>query len=151
MGLGAINLGTDSYVGVGATGQVVPGGTFAEIAGIFSGSLSISHDAVDTTNNDDAGFTSAKYGNTTVTLSLEYRFDPTDSAQGTLRTVASDLDGSCKVQKAFAVRPIVGTGEDSWSFEGIITSYEISYNNNEPVNVSIEVQSTGAVTYNVQT
>lgn len=151
MALGAINIGTNSYVGVGASGQTAPSGAFDEIAGTYSGSLSIAHDAIDTTNNDDAGFTSAAYGNTTVTLSVEFRYDPTDTGQGTIRDVAADLDGTCKVKKAFFIKPIVGSGEDCWSFEGIITAFDVSYNNNEPVNVSITVQSTGAVTYAAQT
>jgi hypothetical protein len=151
MAISAVNLGTNCYIGIGASGQTVPSGTFVEIGGIYSSSMSVSHDAVDTTNNDDAGFTSAEYGNSTVTLSFECRFDPTDTAQGTLRTIAADLDGSCKVKRAFAIRPIVGSGEDSWSFEGVITKYDVSFNNNEPVNISVEVQSSGAVTYSTQT
>jgi len=152
MSISAVNLGTDSTVGIGASGQTVPSGTFVDIGGIFSGTMSISHDPVDTTNNDDNGFTSAEYGNTTITLSFEARFDPTDTAQGTVRTVAADLDGSCKVKQAFRVRPIVGSTEDEWSFDGIITSFEMNpCENNEAVNVSIEIQSTGAAIYSAQT
>jgi len=150
MAISAVNLGTGCYIGIGNSGEVAPGGSFVEIGGIFSSSMSVSHDAVDTTNNDDAGFTSAEYGNTTVTLSLECRFDPTDTAQGTLRTIAADLDGSSKVKKAFVIRPIEAAGEDSWSFDGVVTKFDVSFNNNEPVNISVEVQSSGAVVYAAQ-
>ena len=152
MSISAVNLGTDGTIGVGASGQTVPSGTFVDIGGVFSGSMSVAHNMVDTTNNDDGGFTSGKYGNTTVTMSFEARFDPTDTAQATVRTIAADLDGSCKALKAWRFRPIVGSTEDEWSFEGVVTSYEITgQNNDEPVNVSVEVQSTGAVTYSTQT
>lgn len=150
MAISAVNLGTDSTVGVGASGQTVPSGTFVDIGGVTNLSMSVSHNMVDTTNNDDSGFTSGKYGNTTVTVSVECRFDPSDTAQATVRTTAADLDGSPKVLKAWRVRPIVGSTEDEWSFEGVITSYEISGGNDEPVNVSFEIQSTGSVTYSAQ-
>lgn len=151
MAISAVNLGTNSTLGIGASGETVPSGTFVDIGGIFTGSMSVSHDPVDTTNNDDGGFTSAEYGNTTITLSFECRFDPSDTAQGTVRTVAADLDGASKVKQAFRVRPVVGNTEDEWSFDGIITSFELNAaTNNEPVNVSVEVQSTGPVVYSAQ-
>jgi len=151
MPISAVNLGTDSTVGIGATGHTVPSGTFVDIGGITNISLNVSHNLVDTTNNDDNGFTSNKYGNTTVTLSIEGRFDPSDAAQATLRTVAADLDGSCKVVKAFCIRPIVGSGEDSWSFEGNVSSFETTGGNDEPVNFTAEIQATGQPTYAAQT
>lgn len=149
MAITAVNLGTNSQIGIGASGQGVDG-TFDTIGGLTNKSISISHDAVDTTNDDDSGFTSAEYGNTTVTLSLEGRYDDDDAGQAALRTAAADLDGSSKVKKAFEIRPIVATGEDAWAFDGIITSFEITMNNNEPVDFSCEIQSTGSVEYDTQ-
>lgn len=143
MAVSDVFLGTDSTIGIGAEGEV-SGGTFTDIGGLYTGSMSWSHDAVDTTCNDDSGFTSAVYGNTTVTLSFEGRFDPSDAAQATLRTAA--LTG--KTIQAFRVRPIVGNSEDEFFFDGVITSFELNpAENNTPINFSCEVQSTGAATF----
>lgn len=150
MAISAISLGTDSTVGIGAAGQTVPSGTFNDIGGIVSGSLTIATNAVDTTNNDDNGFTSMLPGNTTITLSLECRFDVVNdtTGQAVLEDIGADVDGgSFKALKAFRVRPVVGSGTASeWSFDGYVTSFDISMGNDEAVNVSIEVQSTGAST-----
>ena len=145
MAIASTFLGTNSIIGVGVTGQTVPAGTFVTIGGVASGSLTITHDAVDTTNNDDAGYTSFQVGNATATLSLECRFDPVgDTAQATIRTAFN-----AKAVKAFKIEPAgAANGEDSWSFEGHVISMEINGGtNNETVNISMEIQSTGAITW----
>lgn len=147
MAISAVNLGTNGMVSVGAADLVAEAGAWSEIAGVVSAELSISHDAVDTTHNDDAGFTSAVYGNTTVTMSVTARFDPSDTAQGTVETVAADLSGSSKVVKAWRFQPIVGAGESVWMFNGVITSFGLNMANNEAIDMTFEVQSTGSITY----
>jgi hypothetical protein len=119
------------------------------LGGVVSGTFTVAHNAVDTTNNDDNGFTSMLPGNTTLTLSAELRFDPTDTAQGTLEAIAADVDnggGSFKALKAFRVRPLIGSNESEWSFDGYVTNFEITQSNDEAVNVSFECQSSGAST-----
>ena len=122
--------------------------------------MTITHNEVDTTNNDDSGFTSFKPGNTTITVSVECRFDVVNdtSGQATIEDIAGDVDGgSLKTLRAFRIRPIVGSGTDSeWSFDGYVTSFEVSMGNDEAVNLSFEMTSvgtsvaTGVPTWSVQ-
>lgn len=146
--INTVSLGTDSTVGIGAAGQSVPAGTFVDIGGITSGTLTISSTQVDTTNNDDNGFTSFLPGNTTITLSVECRFDVVNdtTGQAVIEDIAGDVDGgSFKALRSFRVRPVVGSGTASeWSFDGYVTSFDLSMGNDEAVNLSFEVTSVGA-------
>jgi predicted secreted protein len=139
-----IYLSNSAVVGVGAAGQTAAGGTFSTIGGIYSGTLTVSHNVIDTTNSTDAGQTSMLLGNTTWTLSLECRYDPTDAGQAVLRNVGSETsNGSYKGVKAFSVQPI-GTSNEEYSFDGFVTSFSINPGENDnSVNLSVEIQSSG--------
>ena len=146
MAVTSVGLGTDSTIGVGNAGETAPSGTFDTIGGMTSGTFTIEHNEVDTTNNDDNGYTSFKPGNTTMTLSAEFRFDPTDTAQGVLEDIAADVTtGNLKALRAWIVRPLGAvSGESTWSFDGYVTSFEMNPGtNDEPVTCSIEVKATG--------
>lgn len=148
MAVNSLTLGTDSIIGVANVGTDVTG-SFTTIGGVVSGSLTIEHNSVDTTNNDDSGFTSFKPGNTTITLSVECRYDPVeDSAQSTIESIAADVDNggtSFKALKSWLIQPAGNTsGESEFAFDGYVTSFDISMGNDEVVNLSFEVTSVGA-------
>jgi hypothetical protein len=137
-------LSNSSIIGVGAAGQVAAGGTFATIGGIYSGTFSISHNVIDTTNSSDAGQTSMLLGNTTYTLSFECRYDPADDGQATLNDIGIEVGGTgWKDQKAFRVQAL-GSSTEAISFDGFVTSISLNPNENDnSVNLSVEVQSSG--------
>jgi len=142
----AYTLGTDSVIRVGAAGQTTPSGTFVDIGLILSGSLNISHNSVDTTNNDDAGYTSFLPGNTTITLSCECRYDPTNAGIQDIRDVAADFgNGSFKGEVAFEVLPFGDVdGFEGYSFDAYVTSFEVNVAENDTaLNLSFEATATG--------
>lgn len=147
-----IGLGQDAVIGIGAAGETVPAGTFVAIGGRTSGSLSISSNEVDTSNLDDGEFTSFLLGRTTITLDVESRFDPVGDSGGVglAEELAGDLDdggGNFKALRAFQVAPRgTGSGAPQYSFDGYITSYDISMDDDGAVNVSFSVRATGAST-----
>jgi hypothetical protein len=149
MAINSVALGTNSVIGVGALGQTLQG-TFDAIGGKVSGTMTIEHEEVDTTNCDDVGFKSHLLGTTTITLSVEARFDPVDdTAQGVIELVAADLDnggGTFKALKAWQVLPNGNNSNESeFTFDGYISSFELNPGEvDAPVNVSFEVKGVGA-------
>jgi len=150
MAINSIFLGTNSVIGIGAAGQGV-GGTFNAIGGKVSGTMTIEHEKVDSTNCDDGGFKSHVLGTSTVTLSIEARYDPANDTlgQGVIEAIAADLDdggGSLKTLRAFQVMPNGNTsGESEFTFDGYVSSFELNPGEvDATVNLSIEVESVGA-------
>lgn len=142
--ISSIGLGRSSLIQIGAAGEVAAGGEFQTIGGVYTGTFTISHNSVDTTNNNDLGYTSMLLGNTTITLSFECRYDSTDDGQADIFAVGHTFGGgSFKAVKAFRVQPM-GASDESYSFDGYVTSVSLNPGENEgPVNMSVEIQASG--------
>jgi hypothetical protein len=150
MAISAVYVGRQSTIEIdAASSETTPAIVSAvTIGGIFTGSFVRTANTVDSTNNDSGGYTQKEIGNSSATLSFSCRFDPSDAAQLEAEAAAN---GATKVKKTFRVRPIVGSGESQWLFNGIITSCTINPGvNEEAVNMEISVESSGAVTYSTQ-
>ena len=143
--ISSIGLGTDSWIKVGAVGTGANDqDSFTLIGGIYTGNFSIAHNAVDATNNNDVGFTSMKIGNSTITLSFECRFDPSDDGQALVYAAGQTIGGgSFKAAKGWLVQPFGDDGQ-SFAFDGYITSASLNAGENDaPVNLTVEIQGSG--------
>lgn len=145
MAISAKNIGTNSAIKYHATAgtaasTVYSGGT--AIGGVQSGSLTISTNMVDSTNNDDAGYTSAVYGNQSASFSLDCVFDPSDQAQS---DILDDLTGKTKFR--LGIGPIDGTGEDWYVFDALVESADFNPGENDGLQtISFSFVSDGTVT-----
>ena len=143
--ISSIGLGTDSWIKVGpATTEADDQDTFDLIGGIYTGNFAVSHNVADATNNNDVGYTSMLIGNSTITLSFECRYDPTDDGQALVFAAGQTFGGgSFKAVKGWLVQPFGDDGQ-SFAFDGYITNVSLNAGENDaPVNMTVEVQGSG--------
>ena len=145
--ISSIGLGTDSVIRIGTAGTLANDQVDASwklVGGVYTGSFNISHNVVDTTNNNDVGYTSMLLGNTTITLSFECRYDPADDGQALAFAVGHTFGGgSFKGIKAFMVQPF-GAGDQTFAFDGYVTNVSLNVGENDaPLNMTVEVQGSG--------
>lgn len=139
----AVTLGTDIEVHYDADGTFTAGAV--EVLQVTSCSFDMNAPTVDTTNNDDAGWTSALYGNRSLSGSFSCRFDPAGSAIGSLMAAA---DGQVIIYLRF--RPTGATsGDDSWHGAALVTSYSMGMDNAAPVDITFNWESTSSWTHTV--
>jgi len=146
MAITAKNIGTNSEVIYHATPTTTEFGTFisggSKLGGIQSGSLDISNNMVDTTNNDDAGYTSAEYGNQSATLTVDCIFDPTDTAQAALIAACK-----AKTKVGIGAAPIYTSNEQAYVFGALVESMSLNPGENDAAEtISFSFVSTGAIT-----
>ena len=111
------------------------------LGGVTSISFDWNNNMIDTTNNDDAGYTSNEYGNQSASLSVDCIYDPSDTAQA---AVLSAVKNKTKILVGY--HPIVANGEDMYIFSSLVESSPISGGNDEVVTVSFTFTSTGTIT-----
>ena len=136
-------LGTDSIIEIDITDITMAAAV--TLGGQVTGSVSVDDDIPDATNNDDAGATSAKYGNRTVTSTFNVRYDYVGD-QGQIRLLDAKI---AKSETIFIrVSPRGKTASfNNVAFKAIITSLEITHDNGALVDMSVSVRSNGAVTW----
>lgn len=143
MAIGEATVGTTSKVWYVATtgntdADVLEAGS--AVGGIQSISWDLSNNMLDSTNNDDAGFTSAVYGNQSCSLTLDCVFDLTDTAQLALITAAT-----AKTKVGIGYHPTAANGEKMFLFDALVESSGISGGNDEIVTISFTLTSTGTI------
>lgn len=146
MAITAKNIGTNSEIFYYASTGTTEMGTFvssgSKLGGVQSGSLDISNNMVETTNNDDNGYTSNEYGNQSATLTVDCIYDPTDTAQAAL--IAATFS---KTKVCLAVAPIYATNEDAYIFDALLDSISMNPGENDAVEtISFSFVSTGTIT-----
>lgn len=132
----ASSVGTSATVHVSTTDS-----SYALIGKIKSASLTIDNVEVDSTTNDDAGYTSALYGNQSATLSLTVSYDTSDAQQTTMINAVY-----AKTKLWFRVRPTVGSGLRETRFQAVITSMNPSASNGALVELTFTIKSDGTIT-----
>ena len=121
------------------------GGGFDDVGGITSMSLSESHDSIDETDFDSGGYKESAYGETQLTISVTYLRDEADAGQDALRAASS---GKTTVSARY--RPTVAGGADQITFTAKVNSLERSNERNADVEETVELESSGSITYNTQ-
>jgi predicted secreted protein len=131
----------------GRLGQLAvdDGGGFDTVGGITSMSLSSSHDTIDETDFDSAGYKESAYGETQLTISVTYLRDEADAGQDALRAADS---GKTTVSARY--RPTVAAGADQITFTAKVNSLERSNERNADVEETVELESSGSITYDTQ-
>ena len=132
--------GKDIGIYFAATGQ-----TPVLIAAATSGELSLSTDSIETSNKDTAGFKTFIPGRKSGSISMEAMFIPTDSA--------ISYDDIFDLWKNDTVLDVeykhAGTGNKTYSAQGVITSLGQSAPDGEVVTFSAEIQLSGAISRSV--
>lgn len=136
----AAALGTNSTVHISADGI-----TYALLGKLKSGSVAVDNVEVDSTTNDDAGYTSALYGNQSVSVSVSCAYDSSDAQQTTLINAAY-----AKTTLYYRIRPTVGSGLRQVIFQGLATNKTGSFANNSLVELAFSIKSTGTITNSTQ-
>lgn len=146
MAISAKNIGTNSlilyYASTGTTEAQTMHDSGTAVGGVQSGSLDLSNNMVDTTNNDDAGYTSAEYGNQSATFSVDCIYDPSDTAQAALLAASF-----AKTKVCMGIAPIDGNNEDMYIFDALLDG--VSWNpgeNDAAETVSFSFVSDGTIT-----
>jgi len=111
------------------------GGTQTKVADIREVSISISHDAFESTSHDDSGWRAFITGRRSFTMSAEQLYITGDAAQEVL--IDRVLDGA---KFDFELRPYDSSGERELSGGCYITSWELSSPNDDVTAVSVEMQ-----------
>jgi hypothetical protein len=116
--------------------------TYNDIAEVTEISYSLAHETEDATSFTSGGVKNSDYGETQVSLSVQYLYDPADVGQDRVRTSA---EGKTKIW--YRYRPAGdSSGEDSIKFQGKIESLEYGNARNEKATQSLSVVSDGAIT-----
>ena len=121
------------------------GGGYDDVGGVTSMSLSTSHDSIDETDFDSNGYKESAYGESQLTLSVTYLRDEADAGQDALRAASSG-----KTTVAARYRMVVAGGADQVIFTAKVNSLERSNERNADVEESVELESSGAITYSTQ-
>lgn len=124
------------------------GSSYTEVGGLKSASDSFSHNMIDTTDNDSAGWSSSMSGTSTLTASFTLNYDELDSGQDMIRT-----SNEGKTSLYYRLSPAGRTaGNREIKGQAYITSFEdpsASFDGVEEI--SMEIQFTGALTIQAQT
>lgn len=145
MAIAAKNIGTNSelfyYATTGTTefGTLISSGS--KLGGVQSITWSVNNNMVDSTNNDDGGYTSALYGNQSASLSVDCVYDPTDTAQGALIAAAF-----AKTKVCMGYAPIYTNNEDAYVFDALVEAAEVPSANDETITISFTFTSDGTIT-----
>lgn len=143
MAITSCELGTGSVIEVDITSMAMTSASV--VGGRITGNLTIEDDMPDATNNDDAGSTSAKYGNRTVRSTFNVRYDYVGDA-------AQIMLADTKIAKSealwIAVSPRDATaGMNVATFKALIENFEITHDNGALVDMNVTVRSNGPVTW----
>jgi hypothetical protein len=145
MAITAKNIGTNSlviyYASTGTTEAQTMHNSGTAVGGIQGISWDLSNNMVDATNNDDAGSTSAEYGNRSCSFSIDCVFDPTDSAQASLLAAAF-----AKTKVCMAYAPVNGNNEDMYIFDALVETTGVTGGNDELITVSFSFVNDGTIT-----
>lgn len=134
-------IGTDADVGIGASGQVVPGGTFVDIAGGGSISFTVTNDTVPF-DMFGVGYDVKRYGRGRMSGSIDLLYDAGgDAAHTTLLTSVT-----AKTINALRVRPQGNGAFYEFAVDVLWTSYALTVENNGNVKLSVSFESTGTMT-----
>lgn len=131
-----------SAVGTSATVHVsTTDASYLLVGKLKSVSLTMDNAEVDSTTNDDAGFTSALYGNQTANLNVTVSYDTSDAQQTTMINAVY-----AKTKLWFRVRPTVGSGLRETRFQAVLLSMNPSASNGALVELSFTIKSDGTIT-----
>jgi TP901-1 family phage major tail protein len=120
--------------------------TYYDIGGAKDISFSASRDTIDVTDNDSTGQEHLE-GLPSASLSFTCNYDEADTAFSTLLT--SNENGT-QIYYRYRPRGDTSTAKE-YKFQGTITSFEASGATDGAVEMSVEVESTGSITYGTQT
>jgi len=145
MAIAAKNIGTNSlviyYASTGTTEAQTMHDSGNAVGGIQSITWDLNNNMVDTTNNDDGGYTSAEYGNQSCSFSIDCIYDPSDTAQGALIAAAF-----AKTKVCMAYAPIDGNNEDMYIFDALVEATSPQGGNDEAVTISFSFVNDGTIT-----
>ena len=116
-----------------------------KVAEIREATISIDHEAIDSTTHDDAPWRSNIAGLRGFTISADYLY--VSGATGQESILARILDGATV---AFILQPETGTGKREFTGTARITSWEQALPNDDADAVSIEMLGVGALVDAVQ-
>lgn len=121
------------------------GSTYVALAGVDDNTLSISHDTIDKTDFDSNGYKENEYGETVLTLSASINCDEADAGQTKLHTASQN-----KTKVKVRYRSRVASGGKQWVFDAKLNKFDIAAARNAMVKGSLELESSGAVTFTAQ-
>lgn len=133
--------GSNATLGVGASGQGVPGGTFTNVLGLLSVNMTLANDIIDFSNNDST-YDLKRFGRQRVTGSLDFLYDPADTGQGTLLT-----NFRARTITALRIRPQGAGTYNEYAFDAILTSMNTTTEHNGRINCSCSFESTGDIDF----
>lgn len=119
----AISLGTSSTVEIAIDGDTP---TYATLGKVTSGTLTVSTDTAEGTNNDSGGFKEFLYADTNYELQVDVKYDAADTVQTNLFTAVATRSAADATYMTARVRPSVGSGLEQWVFRVLCTSFSIS-------------------------
>jgi hypothetical protein len=119
--------------------------TYTDIGGMTQASISIGHSLIDT-SDWDVGWTTNLVGRGSITLSFTHNYDEADAGQDIVRTASEQ-----GTQIYYRYRPMgdVSTQKE-FIMQGTLESYDDTSPNDDKVESSGSVTSTGAPTIQAQ-
>lgn len=121
--------------------------TYEQISGVKEASFSTGGEPIDVTDNDSAGWRTFIGGLNGYTFSLTMNYDEADAGQDLLRA-ANETPGS-KLYMKYRPRG-TGTGYREVLFEAFLSSYEDGGAVDGAIEVTSEMQGSGAPTFQNQ-
>lgn len=143
----AIALGSSSTVEVAINGATL---TYAALGKITGGTFNFGTALADITNNDSAGYTEVLYADSTMTLQVDARYDPTDTVQTNAMAYCAAKTDASGTYLSVRVRPQVGSGLEQWAFRAYVESFNVTMPHGEVVDISISFRGSGAPTLTAQ-
>lgn len=125
---------------IGRQADVTIGGT--DIQNILSCDINCTNELADDTTNDSNGYKEACYSDQQITLDITCKYDETGAA-GIDKVLDAFFDRT--TSNEYVAQPT--TGGYTYTFDGLVSSLNISTTTSETIEVSFTVESTGTITF----